>query len=218
MKRQKTVCILYGFGEGPRVGKRLIAALQTAGYTITDDAATADILIAHSGGIWLLPENTANKVVIMMNPSCTPLHKLPAVFIQKMFIEFVQSVKKRHIKSWLQKSVANTWYVLTRPAYNLRMVARGTKDPTHLPAIAAQQVIIVNARHDPWASHLPRSETARLPHYVFISHPGSHDGLWLHPKYCVDIVQSVYGKRLLATARAGEAAVSRARMEPSRKS
>ncbi len=190
---KRTVGIIYGFGEGPGHSKRLRAALWARGFIVLDKAERADVIITHSGGNLLLPKDTAGKIIIMMNPSCSPMQQLPVVFTKKMLIEFKQSVKNRYITRWFGKATLNVWYSIAHTPHNLRMVAHIFKAPELLPAVDAARVWVVNARHDPWGLMVQRSETDRLPHYVFLTHGGSHDGLWLRPDICADIVQSAYG-------------------------
>jgi hypothetical protein len=51
----ESVCIIYGLNEGAAMGRKLVRALKEAGFTITDDSAGADIILAHSGGCYLVP-------------------------------------------------------------------------------------------------------------------------------------------------------------------
>lgn len=188
-----SVGIAYGFNEGPALSTRLYAALAARGFSITTDLSAADILIAHSGGLFLLPKDTAGKTIFIMNPSCAPLRKFPVTFVQKMWTECRQNVKDGHTGEWRRKAARNVWCALTRPVHNWQVATRNLKHAAHLPDITAKKVLVVTARHDPWAARLPLAETARLPRYTFLSHAGTHDSLWLTPGHYADIVQSVYG-------------------------
>lgn len=117
MIRPASVCILYGFGEGPLHARNLRKALKTKGFRCVSDPGTADILITHSGGNMILPKETADKIVIMMNPSCTQWHKLPAVLAAKMLIESIQSLKHGYLPRCYLKTVCNAWYTFARTPY-----------------------------------------------------------------------------------------------------
>ncbi|HSX29213.1 MAG TPA: alpha/beta hydrolase [Candidatus Saccharimonadales bacterium] len=196
-----TVCIVYGFGEGPKHAARLAAELQQRGFVLTDQAATANILVAHSGGIFVLPGDLADKTVIIMNPACATTLPYIATFMHKIAAECLYSMRQRQALRWARKALYNLWYATTRVAYTMRMIANGLKQYDRLPNMHAAQVWVVTTQSDPWARRLPHDEAARLPQYTYISYRGSHDSLWLQPEACADIVQSAYEPRLLATAR-----------------
>ncbi|HSX32291.1 MAG TPA: hypothetical protein VLF43_03450 [Candidatus Saccharimonadales bacterium] len=198
---KRTVGIIYGFGEGPRHAKRLYDALWSKGFIVVDKAERAEVIIAHSGGNFMFPKNTADKIIIMMNPSCSPIHQILIVFTKKMFVEFTQSVKNRCVRRWLAKAMLNIWYIATRIPYNLRVVMHGLRASEWLPTITAARVWVVTTHHDPWAALVKQEETQRLPQYTYLGHAGSHDSLWLQPEICADIVQSAYGTHVLATTR-----------------
>jgi hypothetical protein len=188
---KRTVYILYGFGEGPGHSKDLRATLWAKGFIVTEKPEWADILIVHSGGMALLPKDTADKLIIVMNPSCCPRRKLLAVFIHKMYIECVLSFKNKYFLRWLCKAALNVWYTLARAPYNVRLVVKALTAPILLPVPNATKVWVVTARYDPWI--VPVSDAERLSHYTYLSHGGSHDTIWLQPNMCADIVQSAYG-------------------------
>src|SRR5688572_11114756 len=108
MKSTMKVCILYGWAEGPAYGHRLRAALNQAGFEVTRQPKTADIIIAHSGGGFLLPVESKAKLVVLAGlphwPGRHPLQSLPSKVRQEM----------RDLW-WYRKTFLNSMYLLTRP-------------------------------------------------------------------------------------------------------
>lgn len=113
MVSQKSVSILYGFGEGRWHGRKLRIALQAADFTIANDPHDADIIIAHSGGMYALPENTSNKILFLVAPSCGQPHK---TWLQtqskKVWLDMLFFFNAGMYVVWLQKSCWNVFYLV----------------------------------------------------------------------------------------------------------
>src|SRR5438046_8452477 len=66
MTKPVRIYILYGFREGPHSGRRLLPRLRAAGFEPTSDVQSADIILSHSGGCFLAPNNLAAQPPIVM--------------------------------------------------------------------------------------------------------------------------------------------------------
>jgi hypothetical protein len=68
MRKLPAVCILYGTAEGPTHSRTLRQLLEHKGFRITEDPRTADIILAHSGGYFLIPADTRDKIILLVGP------------------------------------------------------------------------------------------------------------------------------------------------------
>jgi hypothetical protein len=188
-----TVAIAYGLGEGPAVSKRLRAALSHEGYALIDNVSQADIVIAHSGGIYSLPTDATNKVVLLVGPSCGRRGRsLAWTQFNKVGQDLRFSVKHRRVGSWLRKSYHNAAYVARDPRAVKTMWRAAQSRGNFLPALNADQVAVICYKGDPWSGYIEAEQVEHNKHYSFIEHSGVHDDLWSNPQEYISVIQYLY--------------------------
>jgi hypothetical protein len=170
-----TVCVLYGFGEGPRVGQRLQKALQASGYEVIDDPAQADIIITHSAGCLLLPEKVRARQIIQIGP-----YWPERTWLKAATRKFIDDMHKHHregeLRFWLHKSLWNLTYFCRMPT-NFRFL-KGLKEGRHWRH--GKITTVVRPRYDSFCAVDPKSRFKQPP--AFLSFPGHHDDCWRDPK------------------------------------
>lgn len=184
-----SVAILYGFGEGKWHGRGLRKALQTTGFTMAASPETADIIIAHSGGMYSLPKNTAGKTIFIIAPSCgkarrTWFHTQGAKVWQDMryFLHsglFIQ---------WFYKSFWNGVYVIAQIPRLSTLWHIHQEHQAGLP-ITGTSTTIITFKDDPWSGYITTQELAKHPTYTFIEMDAIHDDIWLRPELYVELLQ-----------------------------
>lgn len=181
-----TICIVYGFAEGPAVGRALRAALTDAGFSVIKDPAQADIIIAHSGGCFVLPAKHQAKLVVIIGLTHWPKKPLIVGTAQKVWQDFQAHRQNGLLKTWLRKSGWNLVYAgnMRRNLQMLRGQRRGAAWQT-----SAARLVLVRNKEDTFC-------TPDLHNLPFKTKPivveliGQHDDCWLHPAPYVAIVQS----------------------------
>jgi hypothetical protein len=185
-----TLAIIYGLNEGPAHAKVLRRHAEARGLRIISDPREADIVIAHSGGCYFMPEAAKAHTVLAANPVCGPVHHVPLMLGKKVIQDFRICLQNGQLVAWLHKTCWNSVYGLTRTRRNSRMIQLAHTYSRSLPVVTDRQVIVVHNQSDPWAAYLPREAIMERPQYRYLSVAGSHDDLWLHPEIYLDIVQS----------------------------
>jgi hypothetical protein len=217
MTPKPSVYIAYGFAEGPRVAKKAAHALQSADFQLTDDCSGADTIIAHSMGCFELPNQLRAQTVLLVGPSTGFVGSPIQTQVQKVRHDFKHARKSKQIHNWISKSLWNSTY-LTTLLHRLPEILRGARALRHtLPRVGAKNVVVFLYRNDPWSWHMPKSITTEHPTYSFVSHPGAHDDIWIHPQEYVSVLQYLYETRLLAAANGRKTAISRTGVEQARK-
>jgi len=182
--RSRSACILYGFCEGPRLARPMLASLTHAGYRITRDPYEADVVIAHSGGCFLVSWDLPARKVLMVGLVHWPGKSIVHALTEKIREDFLFHRRDRNMSTWLRKFAWNLVYFWNMP-HNLRMLhgrkrgdfwrvkyltfIRNKEDTFCVPNVAALPFV-----HPP----------------TFIGLPDQHDDIWLHPKRYVDIIRS----------------------------
>jgi hypothetical protein len=192
MKQRPTVAILYGAGEGVLGSKKLRAALAHAGFDVISSPTLADILIAHSGGIFYLPTSGRAKLTLLVGPVTGYRGSALKTQFDKVCLDFRGSYQRSQLTPWIGKTLLNVGYLFVQPHRVAYMWQQTRKHRGELPAVQSSQVAILVFRGDPWSNNLPESgQHSRLP-YTFMHFDRLHDDLWINPKDYVTVLQYLY--------------------------
>lgn len=187
------VAIIYGWAEGPLVGRQLRRSLHAAGHTVTTKAEDADVIIAHSGGCFLLPARTSARVIILVGlpywPERHPLANLPRKIIQDM-----------RTAGWLQKTLANSYYLVTRPDRWLKMWRNWEK--AMYPSYDLATIITVRNESDVFQNPVELAKFAFNQGWHTHFLPGEHDDLWSNPQPYVELINKAAAEAGLTKASA----------------
>jgi hypothetical protein len=181
--------ISYGLAGGPANARKLCRLLSQAGYSPARQLDEADIIIAHSGGCWMIPANAKPRLLIYVglplaqnNPS-----KTWAAYHASRF-------KQADILQILWGRAIGCYYILRQPLRNFSMIRLAK---TAQPVIFDQAVtVFITNQDDPWL------KDAKLQTYVdncpwaFVGLPGTHDYIWEQSADYVSIIN--HYARLLA--------------------
>ena len=165
--------ISYGLGGGPLHARQLERQLRRVGLRRAGRLDRADIIIAHSGGCWLIPPSAKPKLVIYIGmPLAQAAPHRTLVATSKL------AFQKGGIKHRLKNMAKSMYYNLSQPGRNRDIIRRAkTAQPIVFPGV--QSVFVAN-RYDPW----PKSEAlqtylAEQP-WAFVGLSGPHDDIWHH--------------------------------------
>jgi hypothetical protein len=188
---RKSVCILYGFGEGEAIGRRFVSRLKGNGFEITKDASQADIIIAHSGGILDIPLIYKAKTFLLVGVNDKIDGPIIQTQIKKVKQDFVYAIRSKQHLIWLRKSFWNTYYILSEIKRTRQMLQIGRKGGPFIPHLKNAEVIVINYKDDPWSDSLTKKDLEKFPHYKLITHSGLHDDLWQNPDYYISWLKSI---------------------------
>lgn len=175
------VGISYGFAEGPGNARRMIKLLKSEGFSLTRKLSKADIIIAHSGGCFLIPENGRANIVMMIDIPYWP-GKHPKVGLkEKVALE----VKDR---DWHKKSFINIIYLIAWPRRWYRMYkAWGNM---RIPSSTNySSIIAVRDEHDTFMHPIESKVLAEKNGWQMHTIRGQHDDLWANPRPYVELLQ-----------------------------
>lgn len=186
---KSSVAILYGFGEGERHSRNLRNALETAHFDIATNPENADIIIAHSGGMYSLPKETVGKTIFIIAPSCgQPDNTWLQTQSAKVWQDMKYFLATGSLMQWLQKSAWNAFY-LCKQIPTLPKLWRAHHEHLAGLPITNAPTIVVTFKDDPWSGCFTAKESVKHPTYIFIQMNAIHDDIWLHPKPYVELIQ-----------------------------
>jgi hypothetical protein len=184
-----TYAIVYGLAEGPYLSRKLRQALEETGFQPAD-AKHADIIIAHSGGSFVLPKHTHAKLFLHINPSYWPGKPLVRSLAQKLRYDFRLYRQRHQLRRWLTTLAANAGYALNLPR-NVRMVwpyIRAKRTLGHLPD---SNHIFIRSYIDSYCNPKALFEATKGQHN-YLTLAGHHDECWREPEQYVQLVRTLY--------------------------
>lgn len=173
------VYILFGFAEGHWHAKNLVAELNKKGHELVKDPLDAEIVIAHSGGCYLIPKHEHFKEIIMVG-----LPYLPGSEMFKAMANKVSLEKKDAY--FFNKMLHAAYYLLTKPVYFYRMF-RGWRQYT-LPLHESKKTLVVNHK-DTFAHMHKLSDLADKHDWDLHFLNGQHDDLWTNPGPYISLIK-----------------------------
>lgn len=187
----KTVFISPGVGEGPWHVQLLADCLLKHGFALTDQLTHADIVIAHSGGCYVVPKSerlavtlAKPKFVLWIDPPYWPGKPVLSSTVQVMWLEIITSIRNKTLKFCIVKTIWNIWYIIKEPLYGLRVI-RARQRMSLLALFSSPNNVVVRNEDDAWCApdidkYINNSKLLRLP--------GQHDDCWYHPDVYVQIL------------------------------
>lgn len=176
------VTIIPGFSEGTRIGRRFRRELHASGFHATKDAAEADIIIAHSGGCFLIPKNAQAKLVILVGLPHWSNRRLANSLSAKIKIE-------QKDLFFIKKSSYNVYQLFRRPHIWVRMWRSWRI--SHIPVVpSGAKVIVIRNEDDQFLHPSEYMSLAKQQGWLAVSLPGHHDDLWRYPEPYVTIIKN----------------------------
>lgn len=178
--------IIHGWAEGPWHSKLFRLCLGTYHYSPAPSAAEADIIIAHSGGCYLLPKTNEHQVVVLIDPPFWPHKALLTRFAQKIYRDFQARSREKHFAYWLEKITLNWFYLVKNTGRSITIVRCAKRN--RLPISNIKNLVIVRNSDDAFLT----PQLNDLPENVqYFTLPGEHDDLWVNPEPYVAILNEV---------------------------
>jgi len=181
------VGILYGWAEGRWHAKRFAAVLKTHGIQLTEDVTSAEVIICHSGGCYMLPKNQA-KLILMIGPPYWPNKSMGARGVKKTYQDFREHHSTRELKFWFNKTAHNTYYMVFHLPKWVRM-HRNWRSGAFPEKLAGQRIVVVRNRQDIFCKLSAIKNLAAERGWEFKELPGVHDDIWIHPERYLPLIQ-----------------------------
>ena len=182
----KNVAFLYGWSEGKWHTKEFAKQLKRNRFKISDNTETADVIIAHSLGCYLLPKEPKAKLIMLIGLPYWPGR--PVLKSMQMNLKHEASMKHSMIW-WLRRSAWATFYVLKKMRTNYKTLKRRAKGDLRLPALStASQPIMIRNQLDPFTHPKIQELLPATKKYKLIELPGGHEDWWINPKPYIDLL------------------------------
>jgi len=176
-----TYALSYGLAGGPFHARSLMRYMKAAKF-IPATLETADIIIAHSAGCWLIPSTATPRLVVYVGMPLAQTHPT------KTFLQAQRnSSRYNRLSSQFKIRLISTYYLLIQPQHNKDIVRMASHArPIIFPK--AKTVLIAN-HHDPWPKSKTLDDYLSRYNWSFISMEGAHDDIGIHPERYVEVIK-----------------------------
>ncbi len=181
----KTVALVYGWAEGPWEAKKFINELNLHEFQLSKDVHTADILVAHSLGCYLIPPECVAKTIVLNGTPLWPHRTYLGSLTRKLKREFYYHKNSDDLKWWFSKFIHNIYYTISRPIVSWHAITKNQIE--NIPSNA--KVLIVHNQNDSFSETSAMKTLAKENSYKFIGFGGLHDDIWTNPKPYVDLLK-----------------------------
>lgn len=189
--------IIHGFSGGRLLSRGLRKRLEACGFHEAESIDNADIVIAHSGGFWLLNSAPKAKIIMLIAPAL-PKDKPSKAYKAANLGMWKTAAQNNYLLKRSLWSLCGAGYLAAQPRRNrkiVRLVIKG--DESFRPPQVTQTIIIAN-REDPWPKSKMMQRFIDDEPWAFLSLPGSHEHFKEDPASYVAIID--HYARLLAQA------------------
>jgi hypothetical protein len=178
--------ILPGWTEGKTHQKNFLVEAQKHGIVPAASADTADIIMTHSGGCYLVPSSPKAKLIVHIDPSFGLRGKLLMGQFTNILFGSGAQIKDWGLSNFLKIRCWNLFDIFFHPVRNTRIFGLWAADKV-LPT-PASAIIVVHNRGD--ISHT--KAFAKLcsvnKQSVLVELPGLHEDCWFNPGPYIDLI------------------------------
>ncbi len=180
-----SVAIVYGWAEGSWQSKLFRKALKAKGLSVTQDLATADIIVAHSAGCYADLGKYQAKQIILIGPPMWPGRTLLGSVVRKLK-EDLDTTYSGHWAGWLNKILHNWWYTLTTPKASYEAFGLAPKKLPH--AKKGQKILLIRNKLDTFCHPRVAEFISKDRDYKYVQLNGGHDDCWTRPERYIDLI------------------------------
>jgi len=182
-----SVAVIDGFAEGWQTSKIFREAIERAGYQVTKEAGTADVIVAHSAGCFFLPDTHKGQLVFLVGPPYWPGRPVLVSLVQKLWRDFVYRKREGRLGYWAKKHLWSLLYILTDIPHTIKLTFF-VRHHDFRSRLQHTDFILVRNRDDSFCT--PDIESIPFGNKKIGYHelPGEHDDLWANPGPYVKLI------------------------------
>lgn len=186
----KSVALIEGFSGGPLHTRQFRKALQQSGFKVTNDRRRADIIIAHSAGIYAVPDDADAHLIMLIGPTYWPGQPL-----LKRVVRHTRTSRQYYVSNfgwryYVWKKLLELYYFFRRHNYMWLGILNNNK-LKHIQKLmgrADQKTIVIRNQSDPFTSPEIKN-IIKGPGVSYVELPGVHDDYLKNPKPYINLIQ-----------------------------
>ncbi len=166
-------------------------ALKKAGFEITKKCRTADIIVAHSAGIYAIPSGSKASLLVLINPTYWPGRRLITRVGNFAIIGPRFYVKNFGWRFYIKKRLLEAYYFITRSKYMWLGTFHNNR-LGHIEELAEakdRRIIIIRNHNDSFTTPQITGAVSHLSNVIVKTLPGIHDDFYVNPEPYIKIIK-----------------------------
>lgn len=185
----RTIAIIEGFSGGPINTRRFREELSEAGFKVIKNRQEADIIVAHSAGIYAVPINARAGLLMLIGPTYWPGRALLARLLKHSSDSRKYYVTKFGRRYYARKKLLELYYFFTRNRYLwLGIIHNNRLSRLEKLISKPERKIIIIRNQDDAYSGKQIAQKIHAKNVKFIEMPGIHDDYYENPKPYVQLL------------------------------
>lgn len=184
----RTVAILHGWSGGNWHTKKFRQELKNANFKIVKDAVSADIIVAHSTGCYIIPKGIKAELLLLIGLPWWPGRSIYRRLWQKQVHETSHHIAHHGWGYTLRKYGWAVIYVLLNPFY-VFIAIRNHKFLDFLDELKNKKIILVRNEEDYFSSPDIGQAISHNRNIKYIKLPGVHDDYYGNPQPYIDLIR-----------------------------
>lgn len=185
----RTVAVIEGFAGGPMHTRLFRKSLSEAGFKVIKDRKQADVIVAHSAGIYGIPPEARANLLMLIGPTYWPGRRLIKRTLRHTHSSGRYHLKNFGFKFYAWKKILEFYYVFRRHSYMWLGILNNNR-LGHLKKLIntpARTTIVVRNSKDPYCSPDIKNKI-HGSNLRFIELPGVHDDYVTNPAPYIDLL------------------------------
>jgi hypothetical protein len=183
----KTIAILHGFAGGWWHTREFNKALNKADLRQTKKPGAADIIFAHSGGCYRIPENNQAKLIVLVGPPYWPNKSILRRMLLKKNQDTSLRFKERGLVFAVNKFIWELVYIIIKPSY-MFIALKHHRYLHFLDLLENKKVILIRNDEDYFCSPQIKDAVKKYTNIKYMPMPGNHDDFMTNPQPYIDLM------------------------------
>ena len=182
----KTVAIIHGWAGGPRITRYFANELAAAGFKVVKNPEQADIIFAHSAGVYKIPKNNGASLIIFHCPPYWPGKSIISRLFAHAASDAAEVAKHYGLGYLATRRLWETYYVFRHPS--VTVAALRNKNNLEFLSRSVRNALLTRNKLDKFCSPEIKEKVKPYKNIKYVEFPGGHDDYIRNPKPYIDLL------------------------------
>ncbi|HZP55193.1 MAG TPA: hypothetical protein VFB03_00255 [Candidatus Saccharimonadales bacterium] len=187
MSKAFTYHLVVGWAENRWKTHQFLKGLEKAGGLQIDNPRKADLIITHSAGGHINPNDINPKLIAIVAPCYLPEQSFLVATAKEWVMDCIYYFRHFLFISWLKKNLYYLFFGLAHPRRTYS-IYKQVIVPLDLSSLKRFKVTLIRNHNDFFCSEQILNISKQYSNISFYELPGRHDDLWVNPQPYINLI------------------------------